>query len=80
MDQISPVSYTHLDVYKRQVVVLAGGGNQLFRVNGFLHLGQLLVILFHPGNNPGQQHPAVADGGVEIVQRGACLLYTSRCV
>ena len=60
--------YPVQDVYKRQVLHgLAQGG-----------FPDLLVAL---GQLPAQGDAALrANGGGQVVQGGACLLYTSRCV
>ena len=64
-----PVSYTHLDVYKRQVhgLGLLQQGARL--VQGLLHVLHVLLVV------------AVAHGLVlRVAQVVDCLLYTSRCV
>ena len=71
---VAPVSYTHLDVYKRQFQCppchFGGADDQRHRpmVDIFLH-GVLLSVL-DPSIHPSK--PATA--------RSSCLLYTSRCV
>ncbi|WP_141755047.1 hypothetical protein [Burkholderia plantarii] len=65
--EFTPVSYTHLDVYKRQVTSMsdasAKAGGDL-DVNGTLQAARSLS--------------AIASG--TLAEAGACLLYTSRCV
>ena len=62
------VSYTHLDVYKRQQRGGAGGGRG----------GPLLCGPVRSG-----RHPRQGEGRPQthrLCRRGGCLLYTSRCV
>ena len=81
------VSYTHLDVYKRQVVVRYQGGNnaghtvvakqQKFVLNllpsGILH--ENVICVLGDGMVVDLEHLTN-----EIAQIRDCLLYTSRCV
>ena len=60
-----PVSYTHLDVYKRQILVAAGLGID-FCVN--------MV------QNAQGQPLGIFAGEMEAAHLKGCLLYTSRCV
>ena len=73
-----PVSYTHLDVYKRQV------GDQLL-----CHIAKRLLQLAGPHDMAarlgGDEFVVMMPGldtteSVAIEQAMACLLYTSRCV
>ena len=68
MAVVLPVSYTHLDVYKRQPDVKTQGST----------LGLHLEL---PGWSAGEVSgiPSVAVKCVDI-RRNTCLLYTSRCV
>ena len=61
------VSYTHLDVYKRQ-------GEEYSDE-------QIHELIFHPGLSTAKQISDVSGRGVgmDVVRRN-CLLYTSRCV
>ena len=76
--RLAPVSYTHLDVYKRQglssgLVLLDGdhavGGDLLHRI------GDQLADLSVAGRNSTDTGNVLA--AVDLL---ACLLYTSRCV
>ena len=60
-----PVSYTHLDVYKRQAFYIGG------TKNGML-MGEAVVVL-NSELKAGYRHIMKQRGGI-------CLLYTSRCV
>ena len=70
-----PVSYTHLDVYKRQGVVCVGEVERL-------------LLTFHGLHGVGAEGAAVLVMAVDRVAAVAffraqlqfCLLYTSRCV
>ena len=66
-DGIAAVSYTHLDVYKRQTYIKIGGGP--LALNG----GQLWLR---------QADRELDPQGVALLHAGSvvCLLYTSRCV
>ena len=64
--KLTPVSYTHLDVYKRQVLVPLLTG---LSVSTTLLCAGLGTLLFH----------LVTKGKVPAFL-GSCLLYTSRCV
>ena len=78
----APVSYTHLDVYKRQTVhravhtsiVTALVGGVLVALFGQLVAGGLMGLL----NVPEDVYP-LALSYLRIYLLG-CLLYTSRCV
>ena len=86
-EEIKTVSYTHLDVYKRQVLAIDLGASSGRAIIGQYRDGQLGLGEVHRfPNDP------VAVGGElywdflrlfhEIKQglRHACLLYPSRCV
>ena len=65
-----PVSYTHLDVYKRQVL---GGGEEGHVVG--VHAAEHLVVgaaELRPGDS--------LHGGKKVLHALPCLLYTSRSV
>ena len=68
-EHVSTVSYTHLDVYKRQVLQRGKGD---------------FDILFHlvGGESAHGHHVPFPDGvpGEGEAHIGGCLLYTSRCV
>ena len=64
---IVPVSYTHLDVYKRQVL---GGAIAKMRK---LSDNTEITGFFTPTSNSGHQ-------GSKMASLYNCLLYTSRCV
>ena len=61
-----PVSYTHLDVYKRQVESSVKAGVDVLISGDFGH---------HDGIDAVMQGVSVIDAG-----HYGCLLYTSRCV
>ena len=69
-----PVSYTHLDVYKRQVVDGCGGHGRLLRYFGHVQPG--IGLKFSDSGMVGGQslHDVSEDDA------STCLLYTSRCV
>ena len=72
---VDPVSYTHLDVYKRQIHVAAG--HQLALVEASFRVDLGLVI------PEGLDLVLVQEfelGDADAVFTGDCLLYTSRCV
>ena len=70
---MSPVSYTHLDVYKRQV------GAQAVEFGGVVQCGLVAFSLLgdHVQDNGFVE---VLDVGKGADEGGDCLLYTSRCV
>ena len=74
---LSPVSYTHLDVYKRQVLFLAYSNNKLK-----LKKGSPCVHLVLYRKRISWQLVPVADNASKRVHMICCicLLYTSRCV
>ena len=66
--EVAPVSYTHLDVYKRQEVAQLGKTYAIQIEDQSIHpLGVLQPVLLS----------AICK---TAAQRKACLLYTSRCV
>ena len=87
------VSYTHLDVYKRQV--LDAAGRRVDRAFG-LHATSAMIPTGHWWTRPGTIMAGTNNMLVDIIGRGghgstpwgandpvpvmACLLYTSRCV
>ena len=84
-----PVSYTHLDVYKRQVHVwLLGASDAASEVAALAdHVGfAVTVVDYDPAYVSEARFPAakriVLEGGNfdALEQLDACLLYTSRCV
>ena len=86
---VNPVSYTHLDVYKRQAVVVLDQeldiGILEFRQR---HLGGILHRLGGDAGIAGSRQRqdqadldlAGADRERLLGRAGSCLLYTSRCV
>ena len=78
--QVWPVSYTHLDVYKRQAL-LRGHRHKVYMEMG-RGLGHVQHHIEHP-----QMGIALLEGlrklfesGCRPFPSGGCLLYTSRCV
>ena len=71
-----PVSYTHLDVYKRQVLVSLYPPVLLEIVVEFLDLDRSELV---QRNVPNSGNDVVLDI-IGVVRFGVCLLYTSRCV
>ena len=82
------VSYTHLDVYKRQSGIGAGAGLAAFLAAA---LGAAFVAAFAAGFGAGSRAAFVAafaagfaagfaNGSVAAFFAAGCLLYTSRCV
>ena len=71
----SAVSYTHLDVYKRQALYCPTGYLELLRLQDrFVYLPEMpyrKVALDQAARNVLSQERFAQDGG--------CLLYTSRC-
>ena len=69
-----PVSYTHLDVYKRQDLLLAHGRSLDI-------VSQAELIAAPLGSQPTYELLATASAVAEVAERCTyCLLYTSRCV
>ena len=64
-----PVSYTHLDVYKRQIFDLS-------YLEMTLNVDELQVSSL----SVGQSVQVTADAVPDKTYTGVCLLYTSRCV
>ena len=79
---LRPVSYTHLDVYKRQPRALGGGhGGALERRHRRQGRGHRHPLLGHPVLLRARRAAGPAPSGLrDPAQPGACLLYTSRCV
>ena len=71
-DAPEPVSYTHLDVYKRQVVVLFTGCTDSSEKKDMFVRVSIVESVFFTAENP--------SGTVERGGDYTCLLYTSRCV
>ena len=87
-----PVSYTHLDVYKRQAILADFQRQILPAVTQWNHpgfmayfgtsastpgiLAELLIAAMNTNGLHWKTSPAVA----ELEQVSICLLYTSRCV
>ena len=82
-----PVSYTHLDVYKRQVLGLHFGAPVLATV-GRDQIGRRPARAQQSGEQGLPHHAGADDGGGAHLLRflattsatWICLLYTSRCV
>ena len=73
-----PVSYTHLDVYKRQEEATAGGG-RFGRFAGGCRLVDGVERI--EGEHGGCGLLSFGDAsGAGLCHSGVCLLYTSRCV
>ena len=73
-DNTDAVSYTHLDVYKRQVLLRSLSNEHTIRTEKLIHgnikcLCQLLRCI-----------QARTRGSTFVSLYGTCLLYTSRCV
>ena len=74
-----PVSYTHLDVYKRQVLDRHGfdsGGHRAHKITAAEIAGADLVLGFEPIHVSRMRAIAPEASHLALV----CLLYTSRCV
>ena len=80
------VSYTHLDVYKRQPL---GGAVTLNAGSGWSHTwngldvyegGQPIAYTVREVNVPTGYEAAYSEDGFTITNTHTCLLYTSRCV
>ena len=86
MQRLRPVSYTHLDVYKRQIPkgeilgIVGGSGS------GKSTLGRAMVRLLEPTGGSicfdGQDITHMTEDQLRPLRRRfqICLLYTSRCV
>ena len=70
-----PVSYTHLDVYKRQAQDFTVFGGSLGEV-----FGEKIVKVMDWAAKIGVPVVGLNDSGGARIQEGVCLLYTSRCV
>ena len=84
---MAPVSYTHLDVYKRQEG-LRDHGRPCCGGTGARGGQELIRSVSGPTRRDGP-HGGLGDPAAEVGQRGdvldqrddgGCLLYTSRCV
>ena len=77
---IIPVSYTHLDVYKRQIddydMMECGISNNLADFDTPLHV----VSGFQGDNLDELQQNLKTKKIIGVDEGGGCLLYTSRCV
>ena len=69
---IEPVSYTHLDVYKRQGFTVMTTEEALEVAN---RIGY--PVLMRPSYVPGGQNMIIAFNDADIKEYMACLLYTS---
>ena len=65
------VSYTHLDVYKRQPIGLLVGGTNFSELRWELEPARVV---------DGVEQAAVTINYGNFIQTMLCLLYTSRCV
>ena len=72
------VSYTHLDVYKRQIVAL-GSNSEATRLSGVNIAKWRTLAYIISGTLAGLAGLAYASIYSTILP-GGCLLYTSRCV
>ena len=70
-----PVSYTHLDVYKRQVVCIAKGDKLKFDIS---HDARLVNVSDYMVE--GYKGLLGFLSGIHAGNYDICLLYTSRCV
>ena len=76
-----PVSYTHLDVYKRQVRHLAEHSVK-DAMDAFEHSGEVMAQASRTmiaTMNP-LELPHHLESALDLVRHPTCLLYTSRCV
>ena len=73
-----PVSYTHLDVYKRQVGT--GEDRQLGAGLGLQERIEIVVGLGEEGLRRGDRGQRARTELRGALDRNGCLLYTSRCV
>ena len=64
---LTPVSYTHLDVYKRQMLGLASAWTKASLISSFLEEFQKIIL-------------AIVSRVIIPILPYFCLLYTSRCV
>ena len=79
MNPHTPVSYTHLDVYKRQPLGGAAGGREAVQcVESLLIKAAADIICRRPGADPAVG--GLCPGRQRCGGHCACLLYTSRCV
>ena len=77
-DSVPAVSYTHLDVYKRQILC----GEIKLLIDGFCGEGFPAIDFAHVDLSGSKQRPEQHGGRVRRRQHSLrfCLLYTSRCV
>ena len=71
---VEPVSYTHLDVYKRQIEACCDLPAEQRIIH--LQLRKQYRSLFYRLENPYSD----TSRGIRIGEYHGCLLYTSRCV
>ena len=81
----APVSYTHLDVYKRQLYGFADAdGRSVFEtVQTVSGVGPRLALAMLAVHSPDGIRAAIVGGDVPALMKVpgiGCLLYTSRCV
>ena len=75
MPSFRAVSYTHLDVYKRQALATASGAAAItYTIEALAQAGDHIVA-----------HKTIYGGSYNLLEHtltpfGVCLLYTSRCV
>ena len=84
------VSYTHLDVYKRQGKVLEGTVKNITSYGGFIDLGGVDGLIHITNLSQGRvsdpKEVVELDQKLNVVildfddEKKRCLLYTSRCV
>ena len=82
---VSPVSYTHLDVYKRQGIQMIQAIG-LVETKGFVAVVEAADAMLKAANVKLIKYQSIGGGYVTVIVEGdvgavkACLLYTSRCV
>ena len=81
-----PVSYTHLDVYKRQIPLLPSITSDCCRLDDYVALHYLLKHMAHLVQAAvwtAGLDDRLTDSGLisfQLFKAYACFLYTSRCV
>ena len=87
MRRLAPVSYTHLDVYKRQALkadsIAAQRGIMMLDLDAGRTAEALAMARQVQKQRPKEAVGYVLEGDVHALKKGwseACLLYTSRCV